>query len=163
MEWILSFSPLCICMHRLEAQRGELSSVVPSQLWWLCWTTQAQCSGTEAEKILDHCHGFVRVRHWGTAEVRCDDCRCQPSQCTDIIISPLFKVSHAAKIQSALRNHHNNCANLQLALKFLLLMSSLASEWHAPRNCILPLQHSEDDFPQRKMIRIQDPAQPNKP
>ena len=80
------------------------------------------------------------LSEWDTAEVRCDDCRCHaarsrsaavPCQCPRVIISPLFKVSHAAQTRSALRNHHNNCANWQLALKFLLL-SSLASEWHTP-------------------------------
>ena len=80
------------------------------------------------------------LSEWDTAEVRCDDCRCHaarsrsaavPCQCPRVIISPLFKVSHAAQTRSALRNHHNNCANWQLALKFLL-SSSLASEWHTP-------------------------------
>ena len=86
------------------------------------WTTQEH-NVTGAEKIWDHCHGFVRVRHcrgqmwWLQMSCSTQQIRCS-AWCNYITIIQSF--SRRADTQSALRNHHNNCANLQLALKFLL-------------------------------------------
>lgn len=112
------------CMHRSELrQRGESCGVQSpvASVSWLCGPHRnTMWLGQRKSGII-----VTDLSEWGIAEVRCDDCRCHAARrgsaaVPDVIISPLFKVSHAAQTQSALRNHHNNCANLQLALKFLL-------------------------------------------
>ena len=103
------------CMHRSELrQRGEswgVQSPVAS-VSWLCGPHRnTMWLGQRKSGII-----VTDLSEWGIAEVRCDDCRCHAARSRsaavpDVIISPLFKVSHAAQTQSALRNHHNNCAN----------------------------------------------------